>query len=100
MPSWAYAVLSVVGAIIFIVLVGFIDKIWPRHPLWISRYRICCLTKDKVVVTPPIFFGCSYVFDGRRRLVSIRRRFLAIIPAGKTKIPFSDIVVNMCVWEE
>lgn len=64
----------------------------------VCMYRICRISKDKVVVTPPPFFGRGYIFDRIRRLVSVRTRFLGFIPVSKVEIPFSDIVVHKYDW--
>lgn len=102
MPSWVviYIVLLFLVPAIFVIILIYGHKIWPRHPTWIRFFRICRISEEKVTVTPPILFGMGYVFDIRRRLVSIRRWFLIVIPVAKREIPFSDIIVHRYDWSQ
>jgi len=51
--------------------------------------RLCYFGEGKVVITPPVFFGRGYVFDGKRQVIEICRRVLGI-PIAKSEVRFSD----------
>ncbi len=60
------------------------------YSIWIPLFRICRVSDDKVVITPPLLFGRGYVFDRTRGTVSISRRLFGI-PISKTQAPFEQI---------
>ena len=61
-----------------------------KYSIWIPIFRICRVSDDKVVITPPVLFGRGYVFDRTRGTVSISRRLLGF-PISKTQAPFEQI---------
>ena len=60
------------------------------YQIWIPYFRFCRVSEDTVEITPPILFGCGFVFDRIRQKVLISRRFLGI-RGSNIEIPFSDI---------
>jgi hypothetical protein len=50
---------------------------------------LCYFGEGKVVITPPVFFGRGYVFDGKRQVIEICRRVLGI-PVAESEVRFSD----------
>ena len=60
------------------------------YSIWIPIFRICRVSDDKVVITPPVLFGRGYVFERTQGTVSISRRLLGI-PISKTLAPFEQI---------
>ncbi len=62
-----------------------------QYRFWISWFRWCAVSEDKVVVSPPLVFGSGYVFDRKKRIVSASLRIFGL-PVSKTQIPFHDIM--------
>ena len=57
--------------------------------MWIQFFRLCMVTEQKVVVTPPILFGRGYVFDRPRRTVRVSRCVLGL-PISRMHIPYGS----------
>ncbi len=57
--------------------------------IWVPFLRRCLVGLDKVEITP-IVVGQGFVFDGMRRVVTIRRCLLGRM-LSEEEIPFSDI---------
>ncbi len=64
------------------------------YQIWIPYFRFCRVSDDTVEITPPILFGCGFVFDRIGQKVSISRRFLGI-HGSHIEIPFSDISCHL-----
>jgi len=64
------------------------------YKIWIPFFRFCRVSEDTVEITPPILFGCGFVFDWIRQKVFISRQFLGI-RGSKIEIPFSDISCHL-----
>ena len=64
------------------------------HSDWIRipYFRRCWVGEDRVELTPPLIFGRSYLFDGTRQVVTIRRCLLGRT-LSEEEISFSDVSV-------
>ncbi len=61
--------------------------------IWIPFFRRCWIGPDKVEVTHPIIFGRGFLFDGLRRVVTIRRCLLGRT-LSEEEIPFSELYMD------
>ncbi len=66
------------------------------HSDWIRipYFRRCWISADRVELTHPLIFGRGYLFDGTRRVVTIRRCLLGRT-LSEEEISFSDVTVFM-----
>ena len=61
--------------------------------IWVPYLRRCWVGPDKVEVTHPIIFGRGFLFDGLRRVVTIRRCLLGRT-LSEEEIPFSELTIQ------
>lgn len=65
----------------------------------VSYLRSCTIAANRVDVTPPFLFGRGFVFDGSRRIVTIRRCLLTV-GLSRHELPFSDVTVHLgSLWD-
>ena len=62
---------------------------WIRVPF----FRRCWVGPDRIEVTHPIIFGRGFLFDGLRRVVTIRRCLLGRT-LSEEEIPFSEFTMK------
>lgn len=61
--------------------------------IWVPFVRRCWVGEDRVELTPPLIFGRSYLFDGTRQVVTIRRCLLGRT-LSEEEISFSDVTIR------
>ena len=61
--------------------------------IWIPLFRRCWVGPVKVEVTHPIIFGRGFLFDGLRRVVTVRRCLLGRT-LSEEEIPFSELTMH------
>ncbi len=58
--------------------------------MWIPWFRFCLVTRRRVVITSPVVFGTSYVFDSARGEVILALRLFGL-PVSRKRIPFQNV---------
>lgn len=67
----------------------------PTEVIWLTPGRRCRLSNYSVEIGPPLFWGPSYLFDGIRHVLTIRRHILKLPIVKTMEAAFEDVVVRM-----